>query len=101
MSKNPFYNAAVAGGYIALIFLGLNWVGENRFQGPETVLIPMGMVSLVTLSVALMGYLFFYQPAILLVDGKKKEALNLFLKTVGAFAVITIIYLSFALWLAR
>jgi len=50
-------------------------------------------LSLLTLSVAVMAFLFFYQPLLLFIEGKKKEAVNLFLKTVGIFAVMTAISL--------
>jgi hypothetical protein len=41
-----------------------------------------------------MAYLFFYQPFILYFDNKKKEALDLFLKTILIFGVITLIFLA-------
>jgi hypothetical protein len=51
------------------------------------------MLFVLTLSVAVMAFLFFYQPLLLLIDGKKKEALNLFAMTVGFFAIITLVVL--------
>jgi len=42
-----------------------------------------------TLSVAVMGFLFFYQPLLLITEGKQTQAVNLFAKTVGIFAAIT------------
>jgi len=41
-----------------------------------------------------MAFLFFYQPLLLLIEGKKKEAVTLFMKTVGVFAVITAVALA-------
>jgi hypothetical protein len=38
-----------------------------------------------------MAYVFGYQPLRLFLDDKKKEAVSLFLKTVGIFGGITII----------
>jgi hypothetical protein len=46
-------------------------------------------VSLFTLSAAVMGYLFLYQPLLLLIDGHKKSAVNLFLQTVAVFGAVT------------
>jgi len=40
-----------------------------------------------------MAYLFFYQPLLLFIEGKKKEAVNLFVKTIGVFAAITLVIL--------
>jgi len=41
------------------------------------------MLSVLTLSVAVMAFLFFYQPLQLFIGDKKKDAVNLFIKTVG------------------
>ena len=50
-------------------------------------------LSLLTLSVAVMAFLFFYQPLLLFISGNRKEAVNLFVKTVGIFAAITAVAL--------
>lgn len=50
----------------------------------------MGMLSLLVFSAAIMAFFFFYQPVVLLIEGKKKEALSYFLKTLGVFGVITV-----------
>jgi hypothetical protein len=49
------------------------------------------MLSLLVLSVSVMAFLFFYQPVVLLLDGKREEALAFFLRTVGTFAAGTIL----------
>jgi hypothetical protein len=38
-----------------------------------------------------MGYLFLSQPIQLFLDGKKKQAVSLFLQTLGVFACITLV----------
>jgi hypothetical protein len=38
-----------------------------------------------------MAYIFGYQPLVLFLDNKRKEAVSLFLKTVGIFGGITLI----------
>jgi hypothetical protein len=48
---------------------------------------------MLTLSVAVMAYLFFYQPLQLFIEGKKKAAANLFIRTVGTFAAFTVVVL--------
>lgn len=40
-----------------------------------------------------MGFIFFYQPVQMYLDGEKNAAVNLFLKTVGFFAGITLLLL--------
>jgi hypothetical protein len=54
----------------------------------------MAVLFMLTLSAAVMAYLFFYQPLLLVIDGKKKEAVSLFVRTIGIFAAITVVIVS-------
>lgn len=54
---------------------------------PDTILAPIFLLSLFTLSGAVMAFLFFYQPFRLYFDNHRKEALIYFMKTVGFFAL--------------
>ena len=91
MSKNPMINAFGASAYILLVASILNLISRTHGDKPDTFFAPVAFLSLFTLSVAIMAYLFFYQSIQLFIDGKKKEAVNFFLKTVGTFGAITII----------
>lgn len=94
MTKNPLLNALAASLYIILVALLMNWGTKMVPKGPDTFTAPIAVMSLFTLSAAVMGYLFCYQPAQLYFEGKKKEAVNLFLRTVAVFAVFTLIALT-------
>ena len=98
MSTNPIYNAILAIAYIALLVSGV-FYGSEYLDGviQETIFLPMGFLATFVLSAALMGYLFLYQPLLMLLDGRKEEAVKLFLKTVGAFAVATALVILTAL----
>lgn len=90
MTKHPILNALAAEAYI--VFIGLVFTfGEKYAPREDTLLAPMAVISLFTLSAAVMGYVFCWQPGQLYFDGKKKQAVNLFLQTVGAFGVITML----------
>jgi len=89
MTKSPWYNASAATLYIVVIGLVMNWGTQHAPKGGDTLLAPIAVISLFTLSAAVMGYLFCYTPAMLYFDGKKKKAVNLFLQTVGVFAFYT------------
>ena len=91
MSKNPILNALAASGYIGLVVALMNFVSQTQQNKPDTVFAPVAFLSLLTLSAAVMAYLFFYQPLLLFIEGKKKAAVNLFVQTVGVFAVLTTI----------
>lgn len=90
MSKNPIVNALSASAYITLVVSVMTFFSNTLKNKPDTFFAPVLFLSLLTLSVAVMGFLFFYQPALLFIEGKKKSAVNLFVKTVGIFAVFTV-----------
>jgi hypothetical protein len=93
MSKNPFLNALLASAYIILVVTVINYASQFTVQNQSKFVGPIAFLSVFTLSAATMGYLFMFQPLQLFLDGKKKEGVNLFLKTLGTFAVLTILAL--------
>jgi len=99
MSKNPIINALGAAVYIILIVSVMTFLSKTLKNKPDTFFDPIIFLSLLTLSVTIMAYLFFYQPLQFFIEGKKKQAINLFMQTVGIFAVLTVIGL--VLLLAR
>ena len=94
MSKNPIINALSASGYIILVVTVMNFVSQTLKNKPDTAFAPIAFLSLLTLSVAVMAYLFFYQPLQLFIKGKKKEAANLFIQTLGIFGAFTLVALT-------
>lgn len=89
MTKNPLINALSASAYIFLVVLVMNIVTAPLRHKPDTMFAPIAVLFVLTLSVAMMAFLFFYQPLQLFIEGKKKVALDLFVKTVSYFAAIT------------
>ena len=94
MFKNPILNALSAAGYIGLVVTVLSLLSITNGNKPDTAFAPVVFLSLLTLSVAVMACLFFYQPLQFFIAGKKKEAVDLFVKTVGVFAVFTALVLA-------
>jgi len=94
MTKNPIVNALSAAGYIVLVVSIMTWITAPLKNKPDTLFAPITVLFVLTLSVAVMAFLFFYQPLQLFIEGKKKEAVNLFVKTVGIFAAITVVILT-------
>ena len=68
--------------------------GTKMVPHPNTFIAPIAVISLFTLSAAVMGYLFCYRPTQLYFDGKKKQAVGLFLQTVVVFACFTALTLA-------
>jgi hypothetical protein len=95
MQLNPFANAIIAASYIwgVTSFIQLISPPPNT---PDTWLTPIMVLSLLVFSVALMGFLFFYRPVILLLENKKEAAVTHFLKTLGTFGVLTLVVVVLA-----
>ncbi len=93
MSKSPVLNAFASSLYIIFIASVMNW-GTKMVSHPNSFLAPIAVISLFTLSAAVMGYLFCYTPATLYFDGKKKQAVKLFLQTVVVFGLLTAVALA-------
>lgn len=95
-TKNPIGNAVLALVYIVIVVSVMSFLNRTS-GGHDTFITPILALSLFTLSAAVMGYLFLGQPIQMYLDGKKKPAVTFFMKTVGTFAVITIIVLLVSL----
>lgn len=90
MKLNPFVNATLAALYIAgVVSLISSFEG---FEGPDNVLMPMALLSLLVLSVAVMGFLFFYEPLRLYFENEKEKAVPFFLKTLATFACFALVF---------
>lgn len=96
MTKNPFLNALSGLAYICLVS-SLLFFGPHASQPKDTILIPIAMLSLFSLSAAMMGLLFFYQPILLFLEGHRADATKLVLQTIGSFAGITVLLLCLIL----
>lgn len=92
MTKNPFANALAALLYISVVAFIMS--NGDRIGPVHSFIGPIVFISLFTLSAAVMGYIFLYQPGQLYFDGKKKEGIRLFLQTLAVFGLITIALLA-------
>ena len=89
MTKNPIINGLSASAYIFLVVTIISLGAKLAGNRPDTFIVPVAMISLFTLSAAVMGFIFGYQPLQLYFDNNKKQAVKLFLQTVLVFAFIT------------
>lgn len=97
MTKNPLLNAVAALGYIIVVAFTMIRVTEQTVLPQKTIFIPIFVLSLLTLSASVMGYIFLSQPLQMYLDGKKKQAVQLFIQTVGSFAGVVAILLMILL----
>lgn len=99
MNKKPFYNAVLAAGYINIVVSFMYWIGNLAHVPEDNMFMPITMLATLVLSVSVMAFLFFYQPILLLLDGKRPEAVKLFLSTVAIFAGFTIVFFILAIFI--
>ena len=85
--KNPYLNSVYAEAYIAIVASVIHFIGEPNT--PDTFFDPIAALSLLTLSAAVMGYLFVGVPIQLYLDGEKKRSAVFFMRTVLGFASLT------------
>lgn len=88
--RSPYLHALMASLYILTIALFFNYANNFLPTGTHTILAPMILLSLLVLSVTVMGYLFFYQPLTLYMAGKRSDAFTFFARTVATFALLTV-----------
>jgi hypothetical protein len=101
MTPRPLFNALAASLYIIGI-ASFGFYAPHSLEQSVGVGMPILMLSLFTLSAALMAYLFFYEPLRLLLVGDAPKAMSFFLKTLASFAGITaLILLTLFVTLAR
>ena len=93
MTKNPVLNALSLILYIFLV-ASVIYFGSTKHIDGNAFLGPIVFISLFTFSAAMAGYLVLYQPFVMNFDGKKKEALDLFLKTLLFFGGFTFLMLA-------
>ncbi|MFH0979841.1 MAG: hypothetical protein V1803_02760 [Candidatus Roizmanbacteria bacterium] len=99
--KNAFVNAFGTAMYITLVG-GFMYFGTLiKIGRKNTFLAPIAMLLLFVFSAALTGYLIFGKPALLYIDGKKKDALSLLTYTLIFFFIITFIVLSLLILFSR
>jgi hypothetical protein len=100
MTRNPFINALAAIAYIAVVASLMFYTSTlGKMPIDNSVFMPIMVLSLFVFSAAAMGYIFLSQPIMLFLDGQKKEAVSLFLKTSFAFAgcALVLVVLGFYL----
>jgi len=94
MTPTPFKHATAAALYIALIISSIFTAEGYLSVVEDTIFMPMMMLSILVLSVALMGFLFFAEPVRLLTQGDAKAGTRFFLRTLGFFALYVLLAIA-------
>ncbi len=94
---NPHMSALAAIGYIGIVVLIFGGLSYFFGDAPDVeFLAPLIMLSLLVLSVATMGFLFFYRPLTLVLDGARAEAVEYFARMAGTFAAGIVLFIAIA-----
>lgn len=91
--KTAIINALATALYIVAVGSFMFYGSQIKLGRANTMLVPITLLLLFVFSAALTGFLIFGKSAQMYVDGKKKEALSLLTYTLGAFFVITFVFL--------
>ena len=91
MRWNPYLNAIGAAAYVWGVGFLIHYISSLNRDTPDNLTGSIAALSLLVFSAAVMGFLFFYRPGVLLVENKKDDAISFFLKTLGTFGVITLL----------
>ncbi len=93
--KRAFIDSVGTAVYIILV-VSLIFSLQRFFPEIEdSMIIPIAMLLLFVCSAAITGFLVFGKPAMLYIDGKKREAVSLLGYTLGILVLITIISFIF------
>ncbi len=97
MKWNPFVNGVGAAAYVWALVLLISHIANLHHDTPDNVVGSVAAISLFVFSAAVMAFLFFYRPVMLLFEDKKAEALSFFFKTLltfgllGLLAILTVV----------
>lgn len=86
MIKSPYISALLASSYIVLLVSGVYFTSKYESEVRFEIVLPMIVLSILVMSVAIMAYLFFFRPLVLLLENKVKESARHFLTTLFSFA---------------
>ena len=89
ITKRAFINAFGTFLYVVLV---ASFVFSLRFfpKMEDNIFIPISMLLLLVCSAAITGFLVFGKPAMMYVDGKKREAITLLIYTMGILLLINL-----------
>ena len=97
MTRSPLLNALLSILYIVFVS-AIIYYGTSFRIGESSLLAPIALISLFTLSAATMAYLFLYYPFKLYFSHQPKTAIHLFLQTLIIFGVITALIFTWLCW---
>lgn len=90
--RKPFLYSLAAALYIVCLVSIMSSV-SSFMPKEDNIFMPMVALSLLVLSVLIMGFLFLSEPIKLYLENQRKEALSFFTKTIASFACFVLIFI--------
>ena len=87
--KAALKNATLTTLYIVAVGCFMYYGSLIKIGRANTFLVPITLLLLLVMSASITGFLIFGKPALMYIDGKKKEALSLLMQTLVFFSIIT------------
>src|SRR6185295_17393679 len=91
LMQRGFLNALGTVAYVTLVATIMH-SAQKIFRPEDTVFAPMAVLTLFVLSAAVTGGLVLGKPTLMYLNDQKKDAIKLFLYTIGWLAVATVIF---------
>jgi len=101
IQKMALINSGITALYIVAIATFMNWVSKTMSHKPDNFLDPIALLMLFVFSAAFTSFFMFGRPALMYLDGKKKEAISLVIYTFGFFFAYTVVALILLISLPR
>lgn len=87
--KMALINAGLTTLYIVGVGCFMYYGNSIKIGKTNAFLAPIVLLLLLVMSASITGFLIFGKPALMYIDGKKKEALSLLAQTLTFFSIIT------------
>ena len=87
--KAALKNAVLITLYVVAVVSFMYYGGQMKLGRANMIFVPITLLLLLVMSASITGFLIFEKPALMYIDGKKKEALSLLMQTLVFFSIIT------------
>lgn len=99
--KKAVINALATTAYIVAVGGFMYFGSQIKVGRANSFIVPISLLLLLVMSASITGFLIFGKPALMYIDGKKKEAISLLAQTLIFFSLITFLALILLVALTR
>ena len=93
IQKTAIKQAVLTALYVTCVASFMYFGGQAKLGRANIILVRITMLLIFVFSASLTGYLLFGKPILMYLNGKKKEAMSLFIYTISVFSLITLVFI--------